>query len=183
MNLNKYKWRNRILLINTPNYTDIKYKDAKNIYEENIEEFHKYFIKILTNRKKHIDFKIDIIDFDGTVINSYKKVNTSKIFKLFTKKTAKQLNEENKKIKAQNLSLYSDYNKETTIPGLGFKNKDKALYTLKKIKNKPIKYQVNLVSTMIGRAKGHPYRNKDMDEAIEVFQKWLDNYNKKKIKT
>ena len=35
-----------------------------------------------------------------------------------------------------NLSLYSDYNKETTIPNLGFKNKEKALYTIKAIKNK-----------------------------------------------
>ena len=43
-----------------------------------------------------------------------------------------------------------------------------------------MKYQVSLVSTMIGRAKNHPYRNKDMDEAIKIFQKWLDNYNKSK---
>ncbi len=180
MKLNKYKWRNRILLINTPSYKNEKYSLSKNIYEKNIEEFHRYFIKLLTNRKKDLDFGIEILDFDGKIIESYKKIIPSKIFKLFDKKTAKELNDENPKIKAQNLSLYSDYNKETTVPGLGFKDKEKALYTLNKIKNKPLKYQVNLVSTMIGRAKGHPYRNKDMNEAIKVFQKWLDNYHKTK---
>lgn len=106
------------------------------------------------------------------------KLIPSKIYQLFTKKTAKELTIENKKIKAQNLSLYSDYNPETTVTGLGFKNKEKALHTLDKIKNKPIIYQVNLVSTMIGRAKGHPYKNNDMEEAIKIFQKWLDNYKK-----
>ena len=180
MKLNKYKWRNRILLINTPSYKNENYILTKNIYEKNIEEFHRYFIKLLTNRKKDIDFGIEIVDFDGKTIESYKKIIPSKIFKLFDKKTAKELNDENSKIKAQNLSLYSDYNKETTVPGLGFKDKEKALYTLNKIKNKPLKYQVNLVSTMIGRAKGHPYRNKDMNEAIKIFQKWLDNYHKTK---
>lgn len=86
---------------------------------------------------------------------------------------------ENPKIKPKKLSLYSDYNKETTIPNLGFKDKEKVVYTLNKIKNKPIKYQLSLVSTMIGRAKNHPYQTKEMKEAIKVFQKWLDNYHKK----
>lgn len=178
--MNKYKWRNRILLIETSSYKDENYIKTKEIFEENIEEFHKYFIKVLSNRKKENIFNIKIIDFDGKTLKEFKKLVPKKVYKLFIKKTAKQLNEENNKIKAQNLSLYSDYNKETTIPGLGFKDKEKAIYTLNKIKNKPIKYQVNLVSTMIGRAKGHPHKNKDMEEAIKIFQKWLDNYNKSK---
>ena len=74
--------------------------------------------------------------------------------------------------KNNNLSLYADYNKKTTIKGLGFKNKEKALHTLKVIKNKPLKYQISVVNTMIGRAKNHPHINKDMKEAIKVFQKW-----------
>lgn len=180
MGVNKYKWRNRILLIETPSYKDENYIKTKKIFEDNIEEFHKYFIKVLSDRKKENKFNIRMIDFNGKSVKEFKKLVPSKIYKLFEKKTAKELNEENSKIKPQNLSLYSDYNKETTIPGLGFKNKEKALYTLNKIKNKSIKYQVNLVSTMIGRAKGHPYRNKDMDEAIKIFQKWLDDYNSKK---
>mgnify|MGYP006237962539 FL=1 len=27
---------------------------------------------------------------------------------------------------------------------------------------------------MIGRAKNHPHKNKDMEQAIKIFQDWLD---------
>ncbi len=178
MSYQKYRWKNRILLIDTPSYQNEDYQKTKKIFKDNIEEFHKYFIKILSNRNKNITFKIKIIDFNGKIMKQFDKLIPSKIYQLFTKKTAKELTIENKKIKAQNLSLYSDYNPKTTVTGLGFKNKEKALHTLDKIKNKPIIYQVNLVSTMIGRAKGHPYKNNDMEEAIKIFQKWLDNYKK-----
>ena len=39
--MDKYKWKYRILLIDTPNYTNEKYIESKNIYDENIYEFHK----------------------------------------------------------------------------------------------------------------------------------------------
>ena len=42
------------------------------------------------------------------------------------------------------------------------------------------KYQVNVVSTMLGRAKKHPNKTADMDEAILVFEKWMLNYKKTK---
>ena len=35
---------------------------------------------------------------------------------------------------------------------------------------------------MIGRAKNHPHKNKDMEEAIKIFQEWLDNYHKNNTK-
>jgi hypothetical protein len=71
------------------------------------------------------------------------------------------------------LSLYADYNPKTTIKGLGFKNKEKALYTIDKIKNKSIEYQKRVIITMINRAKYHPYKNNDMKEAIKIFKKKL----------
>ena len=86
----------------------------------------------------------------------------------------------NKKIKPINLSLYSDYNPKTTTHGLGFKNKEKALFTIKTIKNRPIKYQVNVVSTMLGRAKNHPNKTKDMEGAIKVFGNWMKKYKSMK---
>ena len=82
------------------------------------------------------------------------------------------------KKKLINLSLFSDYNLKTTTPGLGFKDKAKAIYTLKKIKNRNKKYQINVVSTMLGRAKKHPSQTKEMREAILVFNKWMNNYKK-----
>ena len=85
------------------------------------------------------------------------------------------------KLKPLNLSLYSDYKPETTLKGLGFKNKEKAAYTIYAIKARDKKYQVNVVSTMLGRAKKHPNKTADMDEAILVFEKWLLNYKKNKL--
>ena len=87
----------------------------------------------------------------------------------------------NKKIKPLNLSLFSDYNPKTTTHGLGFKDKEKAIHTIKIIKNRDLKYQVNVIATMLGRAKNHPNKTKDMNDAIIVFKKWMENYkvNKK----
>ena len=82
----------------------------------------------------------------------------------------------NKKFKPLNLSLFSDYKPETTTYGLGFKDKEKALYTIKAIKTRPIKYQVNVIATMLGRAKNHPNRTKSMNDAIKIFSKWMKEY-------
>ena len=85
------------------------------------------------------------------------------------------------KLKPLNLSLYSDYKPETTLKGLGFKNKEKATYTIDAIKDRDKNYQVNVVSTMLGRAKKHPNKTADMDEAILVFEKWMLDYKKSKF--
>ena len=50
------------------------------------------------------------------------------------------------------------------------------MYTVNTIKNRPIKYQVNVIATMLGRAKKHPHKTKDMNDAIKVFSKWMSNY-------
>ena len=38
MNLGKYKWKSRILLISTPNYKDRIYLEAKKIYQDKIKD-------------------------------------------------------------------------------------------------------------------------------------------------
>ena len=98
------------------------------------------------------------------------KLNYKIVFKIIDKMPL------SKKSKPINLSLYSDYNPKTTTHGLGFKNKEKALYTVDTIKNRPIKYQVNVIATMLGRAKKHPHKTKEMNDAIKVFSKWMSNY-------
>mgnify|MGYP005737714271 FL=1 len=85
-----------------------------------------------------------------------------------------------KRSKPINLSLYSDYNPKTTTHGLGFKNKEKALYTIRTIKNRSIKYQVNVIATMLGRAKNHPNKTRDMEDAIKIFGDWMKKYKSKK---
>ena len=43
MNLEKYKWKSRILLVITPNFKDPLYQKVKKIYQSKIKEFHKRY--------------------------------------------------------------------------------------------------------------------------------------------
>jgi len=77
-----------------------------------------------------------------------------------------------------NYSLYSDDHPETSTKGTGFKDKQKALDTLKIIKNRDLNYQKLIVITMYNRAKYHPHQTKDMREAMKVYFDWLKKYRK-----
>ena len=176
MNYQKYKWKFRLLIIHTKNYTNLEYKKNKKTYYKYIKEFHKRHVKLLTNRNKNNDFFISLIGFDGKIKSKFNTVDPKKIFKIIDQMP---LSKEN--FSPQNLSLFSDYKPETTIKGLGFKNKEKAIYTLEKIKTKSKTYQNNVVNTMIGRASNHPHKNKDMEEAIKIFKKWKSQNVKSNI--
>ena len=171
MDLNKYNHKSRILLINTANYKDKNYLNSKKIYQRYIRKFHKKYIKLITKLNKK-GFFVELIEFDGSVKKKFKNLDLKRLLILLKKLKT------HKKNKLINLSLYSDYNPKTTTPGLGFRNKDKAIYTINKIKNRPIKYQVNVIATMLGRAKNHPHKTKDMYGAIKEFEKWMKNYKK-----
>ena len=170
MNLKKYKWKSRILLVITPNFLDKSYQKAKKIYQSRIKEFHKRYVKLICKSNKNKNFSVNLIGFDGKSKKVMNDLNYKLVFQIIDKMPL------NKKIKPINLSLYSDYNPKTTTHGLGFKNKEKALYTVDTIKNRPIKYQVNVIATMLGRAKKHPHKTKEMNDAIKVFSKWISNY-------
>lgn len=71
------------------------------------------------------------------------------------------------------MSLYSDKHPETSTKGVGFKNKEKALETIKIIKKHNKIKQMQIVLTMYYRAEHHPHKNKDMEEAMKVFKSWL----------
>lgn len=77
-----------------------------------------------------------------------------------------------------NTTLYSDDHPETSTKGTGFKDKQKALDTLKIIKNRDINYQKLIVITMYNRAKYHPHQTKEMREAMKVYFNWLKKYKK-----
>ena len=79
--------------------------------------------------------------------------------------------------KKVNTSLYEDHHSESSTRGTGFKNKQKALDTLKIIKDRDLTYQKQVVNTMYNRAKYHPHQTKNMIEAMKVFKKWLDDNN------
>jgi hypothetical protein len=77
-----------------------------------------------------------------------------------------------------NYSLYNDDHPKTSTKGTGFKDKQKALDTLKIIKNRDLNYQKLIVITMYNRAKYHPHQTKDMREAMKVYFDWLKKYRK-----
>ena len=174
MNLEKYKWKSRILFVSTPNYKEKKYLNVKKIYQNKIKEFHKRYIKLICKTNKTTNFSINLIGFDGKSKKKFDKLDYKLVFKILDKISL------NKKIKPINLSLFSDYNPKTTTQGLGFKNKEKALYTISAIKNRSARYQVNVIATMLGRAKNHPNKTKDMNDAIKLFSGWMEKYKRKK---
>jgi len=180
VDLTKYKWKCRILLLNTMCYGDSNYKRSKKLYQEHIREFHKRHVKLMSNRKKGLKFSINLIGFDGTIKKEFYTLVPKYIFEFIDSMPMSNLLKSGK-IQPLNLSLYSDYRPETTLTGLGFKDKQKAIYTLDAIKGRDAKYQVNVVSTMLGRAKKHPNKTSDMDDAIMVFEKWLLDYKKLKV--
>jgi hypothetical protein len=73
-----------------------------------------------------------------------------------------------------NKSLYEDKHPKTSTKGTGFKDKMKAIETLKIIKDRDIIYQKQVVNTMYNRAKYHPHKTEGMKEAMKVFKVWLD---------
>ena len=180
MDLTKYKWKCRVLLLSTTCYRDSNYKKSKELYQKHIKEFHKRHVKLMSCRKKGLKFSIKLIGYDGTLKKEYLTLEPHNIFDLID---AMPMSKENYggKLNPLNLSLYSDYKPETTLKGLGFKNKEKAIHTIDAIKDRDKKYQVNVVSTMLGRAKKHPNKTADMDEAILVFEKWMLDYKKSKF--
>ena len=177
--MKKYRWKCRVLLVKTSDYKNLKYKKAKKLYQGNIRQFHKRVVKLISKKTRN-DFSIELFGFDGTKKRTFKNFDIREIFKTIDQMPmSKDL--KNKKIKPLNLSLFSDYNPKTTTYGLGFKDKEKALYTIKAIKGRDIKYQVNVISTMLGRAKKHPYKTKNMKDAIKVFSLWMKNYKKNRV--
>ena len=174
MNLEKYKWKSRILFVSTPNYKDKIYLEVKKIYQAKIKDFHKRYVKLICKINKKEKSSINLIGFDGKSKKKMDNLNYKIAFKIIDKMPL------SKKFRPINLSLYSDYNPKTTTQGLGFKNREKALYTIKTIKNRPIKYQVNVIATMLGRAKNHPNKTREMEEAIKIFSEWIKKYKSKK---
>ena len=67
MNLEKYKWKTRILLVSTPNYKDRTYLDSKKIYQDKIKDFHKRYVKLICKINKKEKSSINLIGFDGNL--------------------------------------------------------------------------------------------------------------------
>jgi hypothetical protein len=72
-----------------------------------------------------------------------------------------------------NKSLYEDKHPQSSTKKTGYKDKQKAIDTLKIIKNRDLTYQKQVVNTMYNRAKHHPYQTKNMKQAMKIYSDWL----------
>ena len=79
-------------------------------------------------------------------------------------------------MKKVNKTLYNDDHLKTSTKGTGFKDKQKALDTLKIIKNRDMTYQKQVVTTMYNRAKYHPYQTPAMKDAMKIYDEWLKKH-------
>ena len=79
-----------------------------------------------------------------------------------------------------NIHLYSDDHPETTTRGTGFKDAAAAHRTLALIATKPRNRQVWTVNAMLNRAKHHPSQTVGMRGAMEIFQRWMNEYRAEK---
>lgn len=76
--------------------------------------------------------------------------------------------------KSVSLSLFSPNKKPSkSIKNTGFKDKEKAIETLKIIKKLDKVRQMQIILTMYYRAEYHPHKTKDMKEAQKVYKEWL----------
>lgn len=78
--------------------------------------------------------------------------------------------------------LYNDLHPKKSLKNTGFKNKKIALETIKLVSSRSLRYQFDVINTMYNRAKYHPNKTKDMEQAMEIFSKWLNTYKKNKEK-
>ncbi|KDR19248.1 uncharacterized protein LOC110830154 [Zootermopsis nevadensis] len=78
--------------------------------------------------------------------------------------------------------LFGSETTETTFQGAGFKDKEKALETLHLLEGRDVTFQFQIINSMFHRAKVIHKRTKDPEkvrnlaEAIDTFEKWLDDY-------
>ena len=80
------------------------------------------------------------------------------------------------------MELYENRHPNKSLKNTGFKDKKTAEQTIKLVEKRSLRYQFDVINTMYNRAKYHPFKNKDMKEAMKIFKKWLDNYPKLKEK-
>ena len=167
--MDKYQGKYRLIIIETPDKTNKHYIMAK----KELLNYKKEFDKLSTLIKYKISdkFYIKLYGIDGELkyrINKYK--GWSKFINLIY----------NMPLIKNNMSLYSDYHPDTSKKGLGYKNKEIALNTIKLIKNESRIYQLQVLNTMYNRAKYHSNQTKSMRKAMKIFKLWIKEYNHRK---
>jgi hypothetical protein len=74
--------------------------------------------------------------------------------------------------------LYNNFHPNKSLKDTGFKNSKKAISTINLISKRSLRYQFDVINTMYNRAKYHPHRTPEMEDAMNIFSKWLKQYPK-----
>ena len=85
MDLSKYKWKSRILILNNTFYQDKEYIRIKDLYYKHINDFKIRNVKLLANRKKGLKFSVNLIGFDGTLNFMSETLIPNNLFKIIDK--------------------------------------------------------------------------------------------------
>ena len=85
MDLSKYKWKHRILVLNTTCYQDKEYIKSRNLYYKHINDFKIRNVKLLANRKKGLKFSIHLVGFDGTLKLKSETLIPNNLFEIIDK--------------------------------------------------------------------------------------------------
>lgn len=141
-----------------------------NLYENELKNRNVAF-KVKSDNKRSELFNISLYGYDGKLKYVTNKINCIPL--IIEKIDSMPLGILDK---IKSIELYTNAHPKSTIKGTGYKDKKTALRTLKLIKNKSIKYQFLIINVLYQRAKYHKNQTKNMIEAMNVFEKWLNNY-------
>ena len=73
----RYRWKNRIVLVDTPNYHDPNYLFAKGEFIKRFKDFENRFVVMVSNVGH--PFRVRLIGFDGKVKRTYKNFSVRQI--------------------------------------------------------------------------------------------------------
>lgn len=151
-------------------------QEIRKKYNNHLYAFHSRYTKLsITIDKLYKTLEIYLVGFDKTRKKKYTTFLPKKIIKDIDNMPLGKIQKKDMK----SLSLYANYHPTTSLQGLGYKDKQKAKDTIRIIQNKPYTYQIQVLHTMIYRAKYHPYSNENMKEAIQVFEEYKKKLQKK----
>lgn len=160
------KYKLLILNNNSPDYNEFK-----QIYENNKREFDNNGTKMLSRNLKS-NTNVVIVDRNNKVQYESRHFDLDKILDILHDLSVN----DNKKLKR--LSLYSNYNNNIeTHSKFGYKDRQTALDTLRELNNYDYYYQWHIILSMYNRAKYHPHRTPEMEDAMYVYKQWLKDNN------
>jgi len=129
-------------------------------------------IKYIKNEDRDELFIVELYGYDGELKYHTNKINCIEhIIELIDKMP---MGHEELVEKIRSLELYTDAHKNTTLKGLGYKNKETAIKSILAISNLPKDLQFKIINVLYQRAKYHPYPTEGIKDATKVFKKWLD---------